>query len=130
VAKTAPLFLGEPVRKFGPTRNSGDSRRRKRALSLIDLNERNDSITMSAPRPGLGLCSTTVCGTLFGVFISVGLGSLRSGESGEVSAARRFVDFAPEVEYERHGDVDDVVFPCGYTINPDGDTLNIYRCIG
>jgi predicted GH43/DUF377 family glycosyl hydrolase len=22
--------------------------------------------------------------------------------------------------------VDDVVFPCGYTIDPDGDTLNIY----
>jgi predicted GH43/DUF377 family glycosyl hydrolase len=22
--------------------------------------------------------------------------------------------------------VDDVVFPCGYTIAPDGDTLNLY----
>jgi len=29
-------------------------------------------------------------------------------------------------EYERHGDVDDVVFPCGYTMDVDGDTLNIY----
>ncbi len=34
--------------------------------------------------------------------------------------------FAPEEPYEREGDVDDVVFPCGYTIGPDGDTLNIY----
>jgi len=34
--------------------------------------------------------------------------------------------FGPEAEYERHGDVDDVVFPCGYTMNSDGDTLNIY----
>ena len=34
--------------------------------------------------------------------------------------------FGPEADYERHGDVDDVVFPCGYTIDPDGDTLNIY----
>ena len=34
--------------------------------------------------------------------------------------------FGPEAEYERHGDVDDVVFPCGYTMDPDGDTLNIY----
>ncbi len=34
--------------------------------------------------------------------------------------------FGPEAEYERHGDVDDVVFPCGYTIDSDGDTLNIY----
>lgn len=34
--------------------------------------------------------------------------------------------FAPEEPYEREGDVDDVVFPCGYTVGPDGDTLNIY----
>jgi predicted GH43/DUF377 family glycosyl hydrolase len=34
--------------------------------------------------------------------------------------------FGPEAEYERNGDVNDVVFPCGYTMNPDGDTLNIY----
>jgi predicted GH43/DUF377 family glycosyl hydrolase len=34
--------------------------------------------------------------------------------------------FGPEADYERHGDVDDVVFPCGYTKDPDGDTLNIY----
>ena len=34
--------------------------------------------------------------------------------------------FGPEAEYEVHGDVDDVVFPCGYTMDADGDTLNIY----
>ncbi len=34
--------------------------------------------------------------------------------------------FAPEAEYERRGDVQDVVFPCGYTIAPDGDTINLY----
>jgi predicted GH43/DUF377 family glycosyl hydrolase len=34
--------------------------------------------------------------------------------------------FGPEAEYERHGDVDDVVFPCGYTMDPDGDTINLY----
>ena len=34
--------------------------------------------------------------------------------------------FGPEESYERHGDVDDAVFPCGYTIAPDGDSLNIY----
>src|ERR1039458_5276136 len=34
--------------------------------------------------------------------------------------------FGPEAEYERRGDVDDVVFPCGYTMNPDGDTINFY----
>src|SRR5437899_610774 len=34
--------------------------------------------------------------------------------------------FGPEEPYERYGDVDNVVFPCGYTIRPDGDTLNLY----
>jgi predicted GH43/DUF377 family glycosyl hydrolase len=32
----------------------------------------------------------------------------------------------PEDEYERTGDVPDAVFPCGYTIDDDGDTLNLY----
>src|SRR4029077_3379491 len=34
--------------------------------------------------------------------------------------------FAPEAEYERQGDVQDVVFPCGYTVAADGDTINLY----
>jgi predicted GH43/DUF377 family glycosyl hydrolase len=34
--------------------------------------------------------------------------------------------FAPEADYERHGDVQDVVFPCGYTVAADGDTINMY----
>ena len=34
--------------------------------------------------------------------------------------------FGPEAPYEREGDVGNVVFPCGYTIDPDGDTLNLY----
>jgi predicted GH43/DUF377 family glycosyl hydrolase len=34
--------------------------------------------------------------------------------------------FAPETEYEHQGDVQDVVFPCGYTIAADGDTINLY----
>ena len=34
--------------------------------------------------------------------------------------------FGPEADYERHGDVDDAVFPCGYTLDNDGDTLNLY----
>jgi predicted GH43/DUF377 family glycosyl hydrolase len=38
--------------------------------------------------------------------------------------------FGPETEYERGGDVHDVVFPCGQTIHPDGDTLNIYYGAG
>ncbi len=43
--------------------------------------------------------------------------------------------FGPEAEYERAGDVCNVVFPCGYTIGDDGDTLRLYygaadTCIG
>ena len=34
--------------------------------------------------------------------------------------------FGPEAEYERHGDVRDVVFPCGYTLGADGDAINLY----
>ena len=34
--------------------------------------------------------------------------------------------FAPEEDYERQGDVQDVVFPCGYTVAKDGDTINLY----
>jgi len=34
--------------------------------------------------------------------------------------------FGPEEHYERRGDVDNVVFPCGYTIAPDGDTVRLY----
>lgn len=34
--------------------------------------------------------------------------------------------FGPEAHYEQHGDVGYVVFPCGCTIAPDGDTLSLY----
>ena len=34
--------------------------------------------------------------------------------------------FGPEAPYELFGDVGNVVFPGGYTIGSDGDTLNIY----
>lgn len=43
--------------------------------------------------------------------------------------------FGPEASYERHGDVGNVVFPCGFTVGDDGDELRIYygaadSCIG
>ena len=34
--------------------------------------------------------------------------------------------FGPEEPYEQHGDVGNVVFPCGYTILTDGDTIHLY----
>ncbi len=34
--------------------------------------------------------------------------------------------FGPEAAYEREGDVDNVVFPCGATVADDGDTVRLY----
>ena len=34
--------------------------------------------------------------------------------------------FGPEERYEQRGDVGNVVFPCGYTIAADGDTVRFY----
>jgi predicted GH43/DUF377 family glycosyl hydrolase len=34
--------------------------------------------------------------------------------------------FGPEAPYERDGDVGNVAFPCGYTIDADGDGINLY----
>lgn len=34
--------------------------------------------------------------------------------------------FGPAEPYEQNGDVGNVVFPCGYTIAPDGDTVHLY----
>jgi len=33
---------------------------------------------------------------------------------------------SPDEEYERKGDVGNVIFPCGYTLAEDGDTLRLY----
>ncbi|NOT61665.1 MAG: glycosidase [Acidobacteria bacterium] len=34
--------------------------------------------------------------------------------------------FGPTEPYEQHGDVGNVVFPCGYTVGADGDTIHLY----
>jgi hypothetical protein len=34
--------------------------------------------------------------------------------------------FGPHEGYERRGDVPDVVFPCGWILRDDGDTLHLY----
>jgi predicted GH43/DUF377 family glycosyl hydrolase len=34
--------------------------------------------------------------------------------------------FSPEAPYECQGDVSNVVFPCGQTMEPDGDGINLY----
>lgn len=34
--------------------------------------------------------------------------------------------FGPEAPYELNGDVGNVTFPCGYTVDADGDTIRVY----
>lgn len=34
--------------------------------------------------------------------------------------------FGPEADYERNGDVGNVVFPCGLTLGNDADTIHLY----
>ncbi len=34
--------------------------------------------------------------------------------------------FGPEASYEQHGDVANVTFPCGVTVEDDGDTIHLY----
>lgn len=34
--------------------------------------------------------------------------------------------FGPSTDYERTGDVPDVVFPCGSILDDDGDTVRTY----
>lgn len=34
--------------------------------------------------------------------------------------------FGPETPYERDGDVGYVTFPCGYTLDGNGDGINLY----
>lgn len=35
--------------------------------------------------------------------------------------------FGPEAPYERGGDVGNVTFPCGHTLDADGDAINLYH---
>ena len=62
-----------------------------------------------------------------GCLYRLGPGTFRSGESGKMPSAGRLLDLwaggglrTPTAMWTI------VVFPCGYTMDPDGDTLNIY----
>ncbi len=56
----------------------------------------------------------------------VGLALLDLDDPTRCSRRSHHYVLAPETDYERNGDVDNVVFPCGYTVGDDGDTLNLY----
>lgn len=73
--------------------------------------------------------------TVSGCIYRIGLALLDRNDP--TRCVRRGVEwiFGPEADYERSGDVDDVAFPCGYTVGDDGDSFNLYygaadTCIG
>ncbi|UCG33893.1 MAG: hypothetical protein JSU68_04495 [Phycisphaerales bacterium] len=64
--------------------------------------------------------------TVAGAIYRVGLALLdRKNPTRCLLRSHRWM-FGPETDYERTGDVADVVFPCGYTLGEDGDTLHLY----
>lgn len=65
---------------------------------------------------------TTAAGSIY----RIGLALLDAKQPGRVLARSSEWVFGPEAPYERTGDVDQVVFPCGWLLGDDEDTLRIY----
>ena len=64
--------------------------------------------------------------TAAGSIYRLGLALLDTERPERVLARSREWLFGPEAPYERIGDVDQVVFSCGWQLGEDGDTLRIY----
>jgi predicted GH43/DUF377 family glycosyl hydrolase len=64
--------------------------------------------------------------TASGSLYRLGAALLASDDPGRCLRRGNSWIFGPEAAYERQGDVDDVAFPCGYTLGADGDTIRLY----
>ena len=64
--------------------------------------------------------------TAAGPIYRLGLALLETERPGSVLARSSEWIFGPRAPYERAGDVSDVVFPCGWVVDDDGDTLFVY----
>ena len=74
-----------------------------------------------------GCFSTTASApTAAGTIYRLGLALLDAEHPDRVLARSSEWIFGPEAPYERTGDVDQVVFSCGWLLLDDGDTLRIY----
>ena len=67
-----------------------------------------------------------VRGTAAGAIYRVGLALLDRRNPARVLARSPAWVFGPEAPYERSGDVGNVVFPCGWIVDGDGDTVRVY----
>lgn len=64
--------------------------------------------------------------TAAGAIYRVGLALLDAERPSTLLARSSEWILGPDTPYERAGDVPQVVFPCGWVLDPDGDTLRIY----
>lgn len=72
------------------------------------------------------VCYHGVRTTASGSIYRLGLALLDRDDPTKVLARGNEWVFSPYEPYERHGDVADVVFPCGWVLRDDGDTLHLY----
>jgi len=64
--------------------------------------------------------------TAAGSIYRLGLALLDADRPNRVLARSTEWIFGPDAPYERAGDVPDVVFPCGWLLQDDGDTVRLY----
>ena len=81
------------------------------------------------------LCYHGVKTTAAGAIYRLGLALLDLEDPRKVLARSNEWVFAPTARYEDHGDVPNVVFPCGWVLEHDNDTIRMYygaadTCIG
>lgn len=72
------------------------------------------------------LCYHGVRKTAAGLIYRAGLALLDAEDPAKVLARSSEWVLSPREPYERNGDVGDVVFPCGWILRDDGDTVHIY----
>jgi predicted GH43/DUF377 family glycosyl hydrolase len=64
--------------------------------------------------------------TSSGAIYRLGLAMLDRDDPGRLLIRSNEWIFGPEADYERIGDVPDVVFPCGWVLDDDGQTVRLY----
>jgi len=72
------------------------------------------------------ICYHGVRNTVSGAIYRLGFALLDRDHPGDVLLRGNEWVFGPSAPYERSGDVSDVVFPCGWILREDGDTLDMY----
>ena len=72
------------------------------------------------------ICYHGVRTTASGSIYRLGLALLDTNDPRRVLARGNEWILGPGEEYERTGDVDDVIFPCGWILREDGETVHMY----